>query len=61
MIALAKNLWNDESGQGLVEYALILGFISIVALAALTTIGTSVRDIFATLSTHLSRAANTAI
>ncbi len=28
---------NKKSGQGLVEYALIIGLVAIVALAALTT------------------------
>ena len=56
MIALAKKLWNDESGQGLVEYALILGLISIVAVAILTTMGTSVRSIFTKINTALTNA-----
>jgi pilus assembly protein Flp/PilA len=38
----------DEQGQGLVEYALILTLIAIVAIAALVFIGN-------TLSTTLSR------
>jgi Flp pilus assembly pilin Flp len=32
-----------ESGQALVEYSLILGLISVVAAALLTTIGTDVK------------------
>ena len=35
-----------EDGQTLVEYGLIVALISIAALAALTLVGTSVRDIF---------------
>jgi Flp pilus assembly pilin Flp len=31
-----------EEGQALVEYSLILGLISVIAIAALTTIGTEV-------------------
>jgi Flp pilus assembly pilin Flp len=30
----------DESGQGIVEYALIIAFVAIAAFAAITTIGT---------------------
>ena len=29
----------DDSGQGLVEYALILALVSIIAITALTTLG----------------------
>jgi pilus assembly protein Flp/PilA len=41
----------DDSGQGLVEYALILALVSIVAIAALRSLGTKV-------SNTLSNAAN---
>jgi Flp pilus assembly pilin Flp len=29
----------DDAGQGLVEYALILAFVAIAAIAAVTTLG----------------------
>jgi len=32
----------DERGQGLAEYALILGLIAVIAIAALLFIGTSI-------------------
>jgi pilus assembly protein Flp/PilA len=35
-----------EEGQAMVEYALILGLVSVVAIAALTIIGTQVDAIF---------------
>jgi pilus assembly protein Flp/PilA len=38
--------WNREEGQAMVEYALILGLISVVAIAVLTLIGTDVNGIF---------------
>ena len=37
-------LRNREEGQSLVEYALILALISVVAIAVLTAIGTNVND-----------------
>ncbi len=35
-------LYKDEEGQALAEYALILGFIAIVAVTALTLVGTAI-------------------
>lgn len=32
----------DESGQGLAEYALILGLVAVVAVAAVTLLGTNI-------------------
>jgi len=34
--------YKDEEGQALAEYALILGLIAIVAVAALTLLGTAI-------------------
>ena len=44
-------LMNDESGQGLVEYALIIALVAIVAIAALSVLGKKA-------SNTLSNAAN---
>jgi len=45
-----------EEGQALVEYALILGLISVVAIALLTAIGTDVSQILSQISTALASA-----
>lgn len=34
----------DDSGQGLVEYALIIALVAIVAIAAMRTLGTKVSN-----------------
>ena len=49
-----KNFINDEEGQDLVEYALLLGFIAIIAVAAVTTLGTKVNSYFSVINTKLS-------
>jgi pilus assembly protein Flp/PilA len=36
----------SQDGQGMVEYALILFLVSVVAIAFLTAIGTDVKDVF---------------
>jgi pilus assembly protein Flp/PilA len=54
MLQLVKNLFVDEEGQGLVEYALILVLIAIVVIAALTFLGTKVNDTFQNIGTKLN-------
>lgn len=46
MFQLVKNLFVDEEGQGLVEYALILVLIAIVVIAALSFLGDKVNETF---------------
>jgi pilus assembly protein Flp/PilA len=50
MLELISKLQNREEGQALVEYALILSLISVVAIGALTAIGTNVNNILTTVS-----------
>ena len=39
-------LSNEESGQGLVEYALILALIAVIVIAALSLLGNNVNNKF---------------
>jgi pilus assembly protein Flp/PilA len=52
------NVWNRaierEEGQGMVEYALILVLVSIVAIGALAAIGTNVSNVLQTVANHLN-------
>jgi pilus assembly protein Flp/PilA len=48
-----KTFWNREEGQGLVEYALILVLVSIVAITALGLIGTNVNNVLNTVANAL--------
>ena len=45
---------HPESGQGMVEYALILVLISIVVIVILTTLGKQVNNVFSNISHGLS-------
>jgi pilus assembly protein Flp/PilA len=50
----AKDSWKREEGQGLVEYALILVLVSIVAIGALKALGGSISGILNTVANTLS-------
>jgi pilus assembly protein Flp/PilA len=53
-----RALTRDDSGQDLLEYALLVALIALVAVAAVTSTGQSVNKIFDTVSSKLSTAAN---
>jgi pilus assembly protein Flp/PilA len=57
MIALAKHLWNDESGQGLSEYALLLGLIVVGVVLLIQGMGISIKKIFTKANSDLGTAA----
>ena len=46
MTRFAMRLMSDESGQDLIEYALLAGFISLVAVVAITNVGTGVNAVY---------------
>lgn len=57
---LLRNLWNDETGATAIEYGLIAALVSVAAIAALTAMGGSLRDMFTTVSTELQNATTSA-
>jgi Flp pilus assembly pilin Flp len=46
----------SKKGQTLVEYALILAFIAVVAISVLLALGQTVRGVFSTINSQLSLA-----
>ncbi len=46
MKALLTRFVRDDEGQDLIEYALLAGFISLVAVAAIISVGTGVNDVY---------------
>jgi pilus assembly protein Flp/PilA len=53
ILAYAKSVREQEEGQALVEYALILSLVSVVAIAALTLVGTNVTAILNAIAAAL--------
>jgi Flp pilus assembly pilin Flp len=51
--ALLAHVRREEEGQGLAEYALILLFIAVVAIAALTFLGTSISSLLSKVGSSL--------
>jgi Flp pilus assembly pilin Flp len=51
-----RRLKKKKSGQTLVEYALILAFISVVAIVVLQALGSKVTQVFSTINSKLDAA-----
>ena len=50
---MMKWLANEEDGQGMVEYGLILALVAIVAMVALEPIGNAIKATFNDVTTKL--------
>jgi pilus assembly protein Flp/PilA len=59
MLALAGRLWNEETGQGLVEYALIIALVAIGLITILTVLRNSIGTVFKGAATELNNAPGT--
>jgi Flp pilus assembly pilin Flp len=45
-LLLTRSILDDEAGQDLLEYALLVALIVVVAIGAVTTVGTTIHTVF---------------
>ena len=53
LLNLVKSFARNEEGQDLLEYALLVALIALVAIGAITTTGTGVSTVFQDISDQL--------
>ncbi len=51
---LARRLWQEESGQDLTEYALLLVLIALAAIAAMQGLATAISTAYNNATTNLN-------
>jgi len=54
---LAIQLWRDDSGQDLIEYALLAGFVAVAAAAVPWTLTAPLQQVWTKVSATLNRVA----
>jgi len=55
MKALLKRFVREEEGQDLIEYALLAGFISLVAVTAITQVGQGVNGVYGNINSQVQK------
>ena len=53
-MTVVKTLLVDESGQGMTEYAILIGTLALGAIVTLLAIGTRLRNVFSNVQTQLN-------
>jgi pilus assembly protein Flp/PilA len=53
---LLKDALQDERGQDMIEYALVVAFIAFAATAGMTTLATDINSAFSSIGTKLTGA-----
>lgn len=54
MVNFIGRFVRDEEGQDLVEYAMLLAFIALIAIAGVRTLGSTVNRFFSNVATSLN-------
>ncbi len=49
-----KHFWKSESGQGMVEYGLIIALVAVVVIVGLTALGGKANTLFSGISDKLT-------
>tara|TARA_R110000787_G_scaffold16622_70_gene51975 strand:+ start:4034 stop:4333 length:300 start_codon:yes stop_codon:yes gene_type:complete len=60
MLTFLRKFRKDDSGATAIEYGLIAALVSVAAITALGLMGTSLDNMFTTVSTELTNATNSA-
>jgi Flp pilus assembly pilin Flp len=51
-----RNFWNDEQGQDLIEYTLLMAFVALASAALFLSSGASISGIWTTSNNQLAAA-----
>ncbi len=53
MANILQSLWNDESGQDIAEYAVMLAVILVIVVGTVRLIGTNANNVFSSVGSSI--------
>lgn len=53
MAHILRNLWNDESGQDIAEYAVMLAVILVIVVGTVRLIGSNANNVFSNVASSI--------
>ena len=59
MTRIVLNIWKDDSGQDLIEYALMAGFVAVAAGAIMPGVSENISSIFSKVGSVMTQANST--
>jgi Flp pilus assembly pilin Flp len=59
-MTILRNLWNDEQGQDLIEYTLLMAFVALASAALFMGAGGSISGIWTVSNSRLAAASTSA-
>lgn len=59
-MTILRNLWNDEQGQDLIEYTLLMAFVALASAALFLGAGSSIKGIWSVTNSQLAAASTQA-
>ena len=60
MVELMRNLWNEQDGQDLIEYTLLVSFVCLASAALFLGEGGSIRGVWSVSNSQLAAASTSA-
>jgi Flp pilus assembly pilin Flp len=59
-VSVIRNFWNDDQGQDLIEYTLLMAFVALASAALFLGAGGSIKGIWTTSNSQLEAASTSA-
>jgi Flp pilus assembly pilin Flp len=54
MVQFLRNIWADEQGQDIAEYAVMLAVILVLVIGTVRLIGTNANNVFSTVASSVA-------